>query len=99
MKQLTSKQRAHLRRLAHHLKPVVQIGVRGVTAEVLRATVEQLGHHELIKVRATGADREEVREAADRLSADTGAEVAQIIGKVILLYKAREDEPEIVLPG
>ncbi|MGY8777186.1 MAG: YhbY family RNA-binding protein, partial [Longimicrobiales bacterium] len=31
MTQLTSKQRAHLRKLAHHLKPIVLVGGDGVT--------------------------------------------------------------------
>ena len=95
---LTGRQARHLRRLAHHLDPVVLVGERGVSPQVIAATDEALEHHELIKVRATGAERDEVREAADALCAGTGAVVAQVIGKVIVLYRPRSKDPRIRLP-
>ena len=36
MTDLTSKQRAHLRSLAHHLKPIIQVGAEGVTEALLK---------------------------------------------------------------
>ncbi len=96
---LTGRQARYLRRLAHHLDPVVLVGDRGVSPQVIAATDAALEHHELIKVRVTGADRDEVRAAADALSDGTGAAVAQIIGKVIVLYRARSRKPSIRLPA
>lgn len=95
---LTSKQTRHLRALAHHLSPTVQVGGRGVTDAVIAKTDEELEHHELIKVKCTDADRQELKEAAAALAAGTGAAVAQIIGKTVVLYRAREKDPEIELP-
>ena len=95
---LTGKQNRHLRGLAHHLNPVVIVGDKGITAEVVQATIEALEHHELIKVRIAGADSGDVREAAEDLKAGTKAEIAQIIGKIVVLYRARKKKPEIKLP-
>ena len=97
--QLTGKQARYLRGLAHHLKPVVLVGDSGVTAQVVEATREALEHHELIKVKVNSANgRDDVAEAAERLVVATGAVLAQVIGKTVVLYKAREKEPEIRLP-
>lgn len=95
---LNSKQKRHLRALAHPLAPVVIIGDKGLTPEVIRAVVEALEAHELIKVRVAGADRDEVREAGDGLVAGSGAELVQILGKVVTLYKGRAKKPDIQLP-
>lgn len=94
---LTGKQARHLRSLAHALKPVVMVGDKGLTAEVERATSEALESHELIKVKIDG-DRDDVKEAAAHLAEACGAEVAQIIGKTVALYKARSKKPTIRLP-
>ena len=51
---LTGKQRQHLRALAHHLEPVVQIGHEGPTEAVLAQINEALEAHELIKVKIGG---------------------------------------------
>ena len=95
---LTGKQARYLRGLAHHRDPVVIVGDRGVTAEVLQACQAQLEAHELIKVKVAGAHRDDVREAAEAMSSATGAAVAQIIGRIVVLYLARTKKPAIVLP-
>ena len=94
---LNSKATRYLRGLAHHLKPVVQIGNNGPSAEVIHATREALEHHELIKCKVDG-DRDNVREAADSLVTGTHAALVQIIGKTVVLYKARKEDPDITLP-
>jgi RNA-binding protein len=92
---VTGKQRRHLRALGHHLDPVVQIGHEGVSDALVKAAVQQLEAHELIKVRIGDGDR---HEAADLLAEKTGAEVAQVLGRTALLYRRRKDKPEIELP-
>ncbi len=96
--ELTSKQARHLRALAHHLDPVVLVGERGVTAAVVTKVDVELDYHELIKVRLASKDREERRSDIDRLVDETGAVLAQRIGKIAVLYRAREEDPEITLP-
>jgi RNA-binding protein len=95
---LTGKQRRHLRALGHGLTPVVHIGKDGLTEAVARAVAQALADHELIKVKL-GPNTELERDAAAEQLADmTESEVAQILGKTILLYRARDDNPTIVLP-
>ena len=92
---LTSKQRQYLRGLAHPLAPVVRVGKAGVTESVIAETKKSLHSHELIKVRIEADDR---KAAAEALAAGTDAQIAGVVGKVAILYRAREEEPEIELP-
>ena len=92
---LTSKQRQYLRGLAHPLAPVVRIGKGGVSEGVVAETKKSLDAHELIKVRIDGDNRDEL---AEQLANATEAEVAGVIGKTAILYRARDEEPEIRLP-
>lgn len=95
---LTGRQRRHLRALAHGLDPVVQVGSAGITNSVVAKTAVELEHHELIKVRVLDAPLS-VKEAAPILAERTGSEVAQVIGKIAVLYRRRAKDPEIRLPA
>ncbi|MEQ1502718.1 MAG: ribosome assembly RNA-binding protein YhbY [Myxococcota bacterium] len=94
---LTSAQTRHLRALAHHLDPVVRVGSAGVTDAVIDKLDKELEIHELLKVKID-ADRDGVKEAGDKLAASTRSQIAQVIGKVVVLYRRRADQPSIELP-
>lgn len=55
---LSTKQKQHLKGLAHGLKPVVLMGANGLTEAVLAEIEIALNHHELIKVKIASEDRE-----------------------------------------
>jgi RNA-binding protein len=97
---LTPKQRAHLKSLAHHLKPVLQVGKDGVTDQTVRSLEDALNTRELLKVKVLEAAPVDVREGgaalAERVS---GAEVVQTIGRVAVIYRPHPERPEIRLPG
>jgi len=95
---LTGKQRRHLRALGHHLDPLLQIGHEGVTGAVVAQASAQLRRHELVKVRVLESSPLDRREAAEELSARTGAALAQVLGRTFLLYKRDPDRPRIELP-
>ena len=95
--ELTGKQVRFLRGLGHHLKPVVMIGKEEVNDAVLSATEEALEAHELIKVKLQEGCLSDRKEVAAELAAATGAAVAQILGKSILLYRTSKDS-KIKLP-
>ncbi|MEM6929071.1 MAG: ribosome assembly RNA-binding protein YhbY [Myxococcota bacterium] len=97
--ELTSAQRRHLRGLAHHLDPVVQIGGAGLTEGVVRSVEEALAARELIKVKLE-ADRDERGALAVELSKALTATVAQQIGKVVVLYRPHKEpkKRKIALP-
>lgn len=95
---MTPRQVRHLRGLAHHLNPVVQVGHARLTDAVVEKVDEELENHELIKVRVQGAERHELAEAADVLCARTGAAHVQTIGHIVVLYRRRKEKPAIRLP-
>ena len=95
---LTSKQRQFLRGLAHPLVPIVRVGKGGVTASVIEETKKSLHSHELIKVRVEIDDTKERKAAAERLASETDSQLAGAIGKIAILYRERDEEPEIKLP-
>ncbi|CAQ86125.1 MULTISPECIES: ribosome assembly RNA-binding protein YhbY [Photorhabdus] len=94
---LNKKQVQHLKSLAHPLKPVVMIGNNGLTEGVLAEIEQTLAHHELIKVKIAGEDREIKNLIADAIVRETGAYNVQIIGKTLVLYRQSE-ERRIILP-
>lgn len=99
MDNLTSRQRAHLRKLAHHLKPVVLVGGDGVTTAVLNAVEEAFNTRELLKVKLQESAPLHVRDAAGELSTRIiGSHSVQTIGRTVILYRPHPEHPEIRLP-
>lgn len=90
--ELTSRQRKHLRGLAHDLEPVVHVGKHGLTDELARQVDRALDSHELIKIRFV-AGKQEKAELVEALCARTAAAAAGIVGHVAILYR-RHAEPE-----
>jgi RNA-binding protein len=95
---LNSKQRAHLKALAHERKPVVLLGHKGITDAVIKETLAALLAHELIKVRLTGDEHEALDAEASELEQRTGSELISRLGKVATLYRRHPDTPRIELP-
>lgn len=95
--QLTGKQNRYLRGLGHHLKPIVFVGKEEVNEAVINATEESLTAHELIKVKLQDGCLSDRKEVASELAEATGAAIAQILGKNILLYRPSEEQ-KIILP-
>lgn len=95
---LSGKQRRYLRGLGHALEPIVHIGKDGVTDAVTAALSEALDAHELVKVKLGSNTPEERHAAAAELVAGTDSELVQVLGKVILVYRAHPEEPVIELP-
>jgi RNA-binding protein len=95
---LTGKQRRFLRALAHHRKPTVQVGVQGLTEAVAKKTKMELEVHELIKVKVSEHCAGEKKEIAAQLAEQTDSELAQVLGRTIVLYRKRDEDPEIRLP-
>ena len=98
MKTLTGKQRQFLKGLAHPLSPIVRVGKGGVTEAVIAETRKSLDSHELIKVRIDVDEGAERRTLADRLATAADAQLAGTVGKIAILYRERDEEPEIKLP-
>jgi RNA-binding protein len=88
---LTSSRKSELRALAHELAPVVIIGDKGLTDEVVAEIDRALKAHELIKVRAASADRDLRGQWMGAICERLAAHPVQQIGKVLVVYR---EDPE-----
>ena len=95
---LTSKQRAHLKRLAMNIDPIFQVGKSSITPEYVEAIREAFNTRELIKISVLKNCLDDPKEIAQVVAERTGSTVVQVIGKKIVLYKPDKDKPKIVLP-
>jgi RNA-binding protein len=96
---LNAKQRAHLRSLAHHLKPILQIGKEGLTDAAVRAVEDAFNTRELLKVKIQEAAPLTAREAGEEFAVRIANAVqVQTIGRTIVLYRPHPEKPEIRLP-
>lgn len=96
--ELTERQRRHLRRLGHALKPVIQIGDAGLTEPVANETERALHDHELIKVKVRGTDRDARDAMLAELARRTGSALVQRIGHVAVLYRPNPEMAKLVIP-
>lgn len=95
---LTGKQKRFLRAEAHHLDPIFQVGKGGVNDQMLRQLRDVLEARELIKVRILDNCEEDKQTVAEELANGTRAELVQLIGLTVILYKESRNNKKIVLP-
>ncbi len=88
---LSPAQRKSLKARAHKLEPVVIVGTKGLTEEVVKEIERALESHELIKVRAAGPDRAGRAPLLEQILQRTGAEPVQAVGKVFVLYRKNDE--------
>jgi RNA-binding protein len=86
--------RRRLRAHGHALKPVVQVGKGGVTSGVLAQVAQALFDHELVKVRIGTECPVDRFAVADKLAAQPGTQVVQILGRTVLVYKRHPEKPK-----
>ncbi|KML40494.1 MAG: ribosome assembly RNA-binding protein YhbY [Bacillota bacterium] len=95
---LTGKQKRLLRSKAHHLNPIFQVGKGGVNENMIKQVGEALEARELLKVSVLQNCEEDRDTVAQQLSEGTKADVVQIIGNIIVLYKESKENKQINLP-
>ena len=90
---LTSKERAALRGEAHHLTALVHIGQHGVTDTVRETVDDVLRTRELVKIQLTKSGDVKAKDLANELAEQMGADVVQVIGRTMTLYRENPDLP------
>ena len=96
---ITPKQRAFLKSLAHHVKPVAFVGKEGINDSTIRSIEEALNTRELIKVKVLEAAPLHVREAGAELQQRIeGSALVQTIGRIAVIFRPDPDRPQIELP-
>jgi RNA-binding protein len=92
MEALKGYQKKFLKGLAHGLKPVVFIGQKGLTANLIDAIRDALETHELIKVKFLEfKDKQQKFSLAQTLAAETNCHLVGMIGHIAILYRQRTD--------
>lgn len=90
---MTGKERAAFRASANSLQPLFHIGKGGISPALIKQTDDALTARELIKLKVLlESSPVTPRQAADELAEATGAQVIQVIGGCIVLYR---ESPEL----
>ena len=79
-----------LKSKAHHLRPVVLLGTKGLTTAVIDETNLALLTHELIKVKINGAEKASRQTIAAELCQQLQAELVQLIGSTAIIYRKND---------
>ncbi|MED1743350.1 ribosome assembly RNA-binding protein YhbY [Brevibacillus borstelensis] len=95
---LTGKQKRFLRAQAHHLTPIFQVGKGGVNENMTNQIKEALEVRELIKVAILQNNLDDKHEVAEALAVGAEAELVQLIGHTVVLYKESRENKTIKLP-
>ena len=97
--ELTGKHKRYLRGLGHALRPMVMVGKQGATEAVIRQVNSCLEAQELIKVKLLDGGAAARAEIAAQLTQATGSDLAQSLGRTLLLYRPDPERPRIELPS
>lgn len=95
---ISSKQRTYLRGIAQNLEPIFQVGKNGVNENQITQLIDALEAREIIKINLLNTTPDSKDLIANEISEKTGAEVVQLIGKKLTIYKKSLKNPKIELP-
>lgn len=96
---LSKKQLKFLRAKCHDLKPVIMMGQKGLTDEVLNELDIALTHHELVKIKLSIDDRDRRKLVSAEICDKSRAQEVQSIGKTLTVYRVNPDKAIIELPN
>lgn len=88
---LTTKQKQQFKAQAQQLKPIIQIGNKGLTEAVNTEIERALHDHELIKIKIAGEDREERLQTSTTICQLHNAELIQNVGRMLVVYRKNPD--------
>jgi RNA-binding protein len=97
MTTLSNNQKKFLRKLAHELNPVIMLGQKGLSQNVVDEMLLTLKKHELLKIKVR-VEKEDKQATIDKIIKVSKSELIQVVGNVIVIYRAFDEEPQIVLP-
>ncbi len=93
---LDNSEKKSLKRIGHHLNPVVIIAQKGLTENVIGEIDRALRQHELIKVKIVSDSKADRKAVSDEICTRLDATCIQSIGHIVLLYKkARQADPRL----
>ena len=90
--ELRGKQKQFLKKEAHHLQAIFQIGKAGLTDEIVKQIDEALEKRELIKISLLQNTDETTDEVATKIAKELDTTVVQEIGKTIIFFRESSQE-------
>jgi RNA-binding protein len=94
--ELSSKQRAFLKKMAHEIDPVVRIGKDGIDDDVIESIANAVKKRELIKVKILQNSEVKVaRELGNELASKTKSVFVDSIGRILIFFKANNKDGKI----
>jgi RNA-binding protein len=87
---LTTREKKLLKKLAHNLRPLIQIGKNGVTPGTISNIDKALKDHELIKIKYL-EHKSEKKTLTIQIIEETGSDLINQIGNTITLYRESPD--------
>lgn len=94
---LSTNQKKQLKSIANTLEPIYQIGKNELTETALDMFDKALEAREIIKITVHKTVETPLTELAINLSMKLHAEVVQVIGRIIVLYRKNRKNPKIRL--
>ena len=76
----------------------MHVGKEGVSEGIMGAVETALETHELIKIRLLESAGEDRHGMAEELATESKSDLVQVLGRTVLLYRARKKDPTIKLP-
>ena len=86
-----------LRAQAHHLKPIILVGAKGLSDALFKETGLALLSHELIKIKVGGTDKLERYNMAEELCQQLHADLIQVIGNTATIYRKNKEKTKLVI--
>jgi RNA-binding protein len=84
---MNSEQLKKFKKQAHHLKPVILLGEKGLTDTVLNEIEIALESHELIKIKVPSLDQDNFQTTVTEICEKTTAHKVQTVGHTLVLYR------------
>ena len=94
---MDSKTRAKLRSYANTVEAILQVGKNGMGETLQKQVDDALTARELIKLTVLETAPETPKEMAATLAEATGAEVVQVVGRKVTLYRKNPEKTIIEL--
>ena len=93
---ITPKMRRRIKRELSSEKPTIWIGKNGATEQVIAEISRQLEKREMVKIKIlkSALRNEEAKAVASKTAQQTGANLIDVRGHTIMLYKRRKREGE-----
>lgn len=89
---LSARYIKQLKKLGHHLQPVVNIGKNNLSLAVMNAIDKSLNDHELIKIKIQNASDVDIEKVGQSIQHQLQAKILRGIGHTLLLFRQNPDE-------